>query len=91
MLKAKGGGRVTFRDLLGLHDVWKGYAARLVSQCGSNERLVQQRVLAADLQVGALLRWLTVSMPFSCLGFTLIRAFPEKATLWFEVYSPLTS
>lgn len=43
-----------FRDLLGLHDVWKGYAGRLVSQCGSNERLVQQRILAADLQVPCL-------------------------------------
>ena len=61
ILEAKGGRRVTFRDLLGLHDVWKGYAARLVSQCGSNERLVQQRVLAADLQVSALLHWLTAS------------------------------
>ena len=56
-LKARGNGRISFRDLLGLHGLWKDYASRLVSQCGkgsgpgSKLKLMQQRVLAADLQV----------------------------------------
>lgn len=50
-LKARDGSKVSFRDLLGLHDLWKSYAERLVSQCRSNQKLLQQRVLSADLQV----------------------------------------
>eukprot|EP00752_Nemacystus_decipiens_P005600 g5069.t1 len=55
-LKARGTGRVSFRDMLGLHDLWKEYAGRLISDCGGTSgsgtslKLLQQRILAADLQ-----------------------------------------
>ncbi|CAN0097911.1 unnamed protein product [Pylaiella littoralis] len=49
-LETRGGGSLPFRDLLGLHGVWKYYAARLVSRCGRNQKLLQQRILSADLQ-----------------------------------------
>lgn len=53
LLKARDGGKLSFRDLLGVHDLWKEYAARIVSQCGSNQKQLQQRILSADLQVCA--------------------------------------
>ncbi|CAN0432973.1 unnamed protein product, partial [Ectocarpus sp. 12 AP-2014] len=48
-LEARNGGSIPFRDLLGLHGVWKNYAARLVSKYSSH-KVLQQRILSADLQ-----------------------------------------
>ncbi|CAN0462133.1 unnamed protein product, partial [Ectocarpus sp. 8 AP-2014] len=48
-LEARNGGNIPFRDLLGLHGVWKNYAAGLVSKC-SSQKVLQQRILSADLQ-----------------------------------------
>lgn len=51
MLKTRDGGKLSFKHMLGVHELWKSYAGRLVSQCGSNQKLLQQRILGADLQV----------------------------------------
>ncbi|CAM9977999.1 unnamed protein product [Ectocarpus fasciculatus] len=48
-LEARNGGSIPFRDLLGLHGVWKNYAATLVSKV-SSQKVLQQRILSADLQ-----------------------------------------
>ena len=64
-VKSMDGGKVSFRDLLGVHDLWKAYASRLVSQCKSNRKLVQQRILSADLQVTASIKSQTFGVVWS--------------------------
>lgn len=49
-LKAERGRIPSFRDLVGVHDLWKSYVARL-QVTSKNAKTLEQLVLGADLQV----------------------------------------
>lgn len=49
-LSATNGGIPSFRELVGVHDLWKAYASRLASSA-KNAKALEQRILTADLQV----------------------------------------
>ncbi|CAM9998843.1 unnamed protein product [Discosporangium mesarthrocarpum] len=45
-----GGAPLRFRDFLGLHDIWNAYMSRLIEVVRSKPKVLQQRLLKADLQ-----------------------------------------
>lgn len=49
-LKADKGETPSFRDLVGVHDLWKAYVSRLQSS-SKNAKTLEQLILGADLQV----------------------------------------
>ncbi|CAM9230205.1 unnamed protein product [Scytosiphon promiscuus] len=80
-LKGRDGGSIPFRSLLGLHELWKDYAARLVSQFGSDPKVLQQRILAADLQGCYLTVWRAAAPSLVNVAGIVLRETPKTFQL----------